>query len=127
SPVVLDQKPDGSYRMCIDYKKMNSQTPLNAAPMQNMNSILRQIPEGYFYSCIDLKSGFWQISLSEDSIAKSAFCTEKGLWEFLVMPFGLKCAPKTFVGLMNHIFKKYIDKFVKIFVDDILIYSKTIE
>jgi hypothetical protein len=76
---------------------------------------------------IDLESGYWQIRLHESSIEKSAFCTEDGHFEFLVMPFGLKNSGKTFCALMNKLLAKYIDKFVKVFMDDTLIYSKTLE
>jgi hypothetical protein len=89
--------------------------------MANCNTILRSIPPNYWYSVIDLKSGFWQIKLYPNSIEKSAFCTTEGHYEITVMPFGLKNAPKTFHYLMNQILKGYIGKCVDVFVDDILI------
>ena len=127
APVVLDQKKNGTWRMCIDYKRLNQQTAENSGPMGNTNNILRLIPIGYWYSVIDLESGYWQIELHKDSIAKSAFVTEENHWEFLVMPFGLRNAGKTFCALMNKLFEPYIDKFVKVFMDDTLIYSKDME
>jgi len=127
APVVLDQKKNGQWRLCIDFKKLNSQTPTNSGPMGNPNNTLRLIPTGYWYSLIDLESGYWQIVLHPESIVKSAFVTEDGNWEFLVMPFGLKNAGKTFAALMNKLMAPYLDIFVKVFMDDTLIYSKTLE
>ena len=127
APVVLDKKKNGKYRMCIGYTKLNAQTKNNAAPMENASTILRQIPVGYYYSLIDLKSGFWQIMLAEESIEKSAFVTQDGHFEFLVMGFGLKNAPKTFASLMRKVLQSYLDSFVKVYMDDIIIYSKTLD
>ena len=127
APVVLDKKKNGKYRMCIGYTRLNAQTKNNAAPMENASTILRQIPVGYYYSLIDLKSGFWQIMLSEDSIEKSAFVTQDGHFEFLVMPFGLKNAPKTFASLMRKVLQGHLDDFAKVYMDDIIIYSKTLD
>ena len=108
SPVVIDQKKNGTWRLCIDYKKLNRQTKDNAGPVHNAHTILRQIPtgEGWYYSVIDLQSGYWQIMLDEDCIEKSAFVTEDGHWDPLVMGFGLKNAPKTFAALMNTLLKE---------------------
>jgi hypothetical protein len=127
APVVMAKKKSGKWRMCINYIALNQQTKSNAGPMANCNTILRSIPPNYWYSVIDLKSGFWQIKLHPDSIEKSAFCTTEGHYEMTVMPFGLKNAPKTFHYLMNQVLKGYIGKFVDVFVDDILIWSKTLE
>jgi hypothetical protein len=127
APVVLDQKKNGQWRMCIDYKKLNLQTKENSGPMGNTNNILRHIPIGYWYSLIDLESGYWQIMLHEDSIEKSSFVTEDGHWDFLVMPFGLRNSGKTFSALMNTVLAPFMDKFVKVFVDDTLIYSPDLE
>lgn len=127
APVVLDMKKNGKYRMCINYSRLNDQTKNNAAPMENVSTILRQLPIGYYDSLIDLKSGFWQIMLSQDSIEKSAFVTQDGHFEFLVMGFGLKNAPKSFAALMRKVLDGYLDDFVKVFMDDIIIYSKTLD
>jgi len=127
APVVLDKKKSGGWRMAIDYTALNEHTKTNASPMEDCNSILRQVPTGYWYTVIDCNSGFWQIPLDADSIEKSAFSTEDGHYEFLVMPFGLKNAPKTFQNLMNHIFKEYRSEFLAILMDDILVFSKTLE
>ena len=127
APIVLDQKKDQSWRMCIDYTRLNEKTKTNAAAMQDCGSLLHSIPANYWYSVIDCNSGFWQIPLSEDSYEKSAFSTEKEHFEFVVMPFGLKNAPKTFQSLMNNILSDLISKFVGVLMDDIIIYSPTFE
>lgn len=126
APVVLVLKKDGRHRFCVDYTRLNAQTKTNAAPMENAHSILRQIPAGYWYSVIDLHSRYWQIKLHPDSIEKSAFVTQDGHFEFLVMPFGLKNAPKTFQQLMRKVLQGY-DDFVKVFIDDTIVYSATLE
>jgi len=127
APVVLDMKKNGEYRMCFDYTRLNAQTKDNASPMESTSGILRSIPLGYYYTVIDLKSGYWQVMLDGESIYKAAFITPDGLFEPLVMVFGLKNAPKTFTALMNRVLEGYMDEFVKCFLDDILIYSRTLE
>jgi hypothetical protein len=125
--VVLAKKATGSWRMAINYKKLNAITKRNAAPMHNSNVILRLLPTGGYYSTIGMKSGFWQIKLDEESIEKTAFYANGSLYEWLVMPFGLKNATATFVTLMNKVLDGYVGKFVLVFVDDIIIFSKTLE
>jgi len=101
APVVLDKKSNGKWRLCIDYTKLNRHTKDNAAAMHNPMQLLRHIPIGWTYSMLDCKCGFWQIPLTEDSIEASAFITEDGHYELLVMAFGLKNAPKTYQSFMN--------------------------
>jgi len=125
--IVLDQKKNGEWRFCVDYSQLNSITQDNAGSMETTQGILRNIPQGYWYSVIDLNSGYWQIQLAEESIPKSAFACQEGLFEFLVMPFGLKNAPKTFQNLMRRVLDGYLDVFCRGFLDDILIYSATFE
>jgi len=127
SPCFFVEKKTGDWRLVIDYVEVNKQTISNAAPMHNTNMILRFLPTGGWFSIIDLKSGYWQIALHPDSIQKSAVTTQWGLFEFLVMPFGLKNAPATFVTLMDRVLDGYIYNFVALYMDDILIYSKTFD
>lgn len=122
--VVLDKKQDGSFRMTVNYKKINKITKPNATPMHNANLILRLLPTGHIFSKIDLKSGFWQIKMDESSVEKTAFYGNGILYEFLVMPFGLVSAPATFVTLMNRVLRDYIYKFCFIYMDDIIVFSK---
>jgi len=125
--VVLDKKQDGGYRMTVNYKKLNKITKLNATPMHNANNILRLLPVGGIFSKIDLKSGFWQIRMHEDSIPYTAFYGNGVLYEFKVLPFGLVTAPATFVTLMNRVLEGYIIKFCYIYMDDIIVFSKNEE
>jgi len=95
--------------------------------MEGTNSILRSIPPNYWYSVIDLKAGYWQISMDPDSVEKTAFRTQDGHYEFLYLPFGLKNAPKTFNAMMNAVLEEYLGEFVKKYLDDILVYSPNLE
>ena len=127
SPVVFVKKSDGSLRMCIDYRELNSVTIKNKYPLPRINDLFDQLNGAKVFSRLDLASGFHQMKVEETSVKYTAFNTRYGLYEFLVMPFGLTNAPSYFVDLMNRIFRDYLDKFVLIFIDDILIYSKTVE
>jgi hypothetical protein len=113
--------------MTINYMPLNKITAKNSTPMPKANIILRLIPTGGWYSSIDLKSGFWQIKMHPDSVNKTAFYANGNLYEWLVMPFGLKNAPATFVSLMNRVLEGYILKFCFVYVDDIIVFSKTFE
>jgi hypothetical protein len=127
SPVVIVKKKDGRNRFCIDYRKINSITVTDAFPMPRIDDLLEKFETAKWFSSMDLASGYWQIAMDEKDIPKTAFATSQGLYEFVVMPFGLTNAPATFQRLMNHIFKEYIGKFLVVYIDDILIYSKTFE
>ncbi|CAL8136546.1 unnamed protein product [Orchesella dallaii] len=125
--IVLDDKKDGGIRMTINYKRLNSFTRDNATPMHNSNIILRLLPAGGVYSSIDLASGFWQIRLHPDSVEMTAFYANGVLYEWLVMPFGLKGAPATFVTLMNFVLRDYVMKFCFIYMDDVIVFSRTFD
>ncbi|CAL8133199.1 unnamed protein product [Orchesella dallaii] len=127
APVVVATKKNGEARICFDYKKLNAQTKDNSSSMESAHSMLRTIPHGMIYSCLDLASGYWQVMLSEESIEKSAFVTQDGHYEMLVMPFGIKNAPKTFQNLMRKVLRGYLDDFCKVYLDDIIIWSRTME
>lgn len=127
APVVFVKKQDGPLRLCIDYRELNKITVKNKYPLPRIDDLFDQSSGAKIFSRLDLASGFHQMKVEEESIKYTAFNTRYGLYEFLVMPFGLTNAPSYFVDLINRIFRKYLDKFVLIFIDDILIYSKTVE
>ncbi|GJR62439.1 putative reverse transcriptase domain-containing protein [Tanacetum coccineum] len=124
APVLFIEKKDGSFRMCIDYRELNKLTVKNRYPLPKMNDLLDQLQGSNIYSKIDLRSGHHKLKVREADISKTAFRTRYGHYEFQVMPFGLINAPAVFMDLMNRVCKPYLDKFMIVFIDDILIYSK---
>ncbi|GKA39192.1 putative reverse transcriptase domain-containing protein [Tanacetum coccineum] len=124
APVLFVKKKDGSFRMCIDYRELNKLTIKNRYPLLRIDDLFDQLQGSSVYSKIDLRSGYHQLRIKEEDIPITAFRTRYGHFEFQVMPFGLTNAPVVFIDLMNRVCKPYINKFVIVFIDDILVYSK---
>nr|GEV72909.1 putative reverse transcriptase domain-containing protein [Tanacetum cinerariifolium] len=124
APVLFVKKKDGSFRLCIDYRELNKLTVKNRYPLSRIDDLFDQLQGSRVYSKIDLRSGYHQLRVCEENIPKTTFRTRYGHYEFQVMPFGLTNAPAIFMDLINWVCTSYLDRFVIIFIDDILIYSK---
>jgi hypothetical protein len=127
APVLFVEKKDGTQRMCVDYRSLNEVTIKNKYPLPWIKDLFDQMKGASVFSKVDLRSGYHQLKIWESDIPKNAFHTWYGLYEYTVMSFGLTNAPAYFMYLMNKVFMEYLDKFVVVFIDDILIFSKTEE
>ena len=121
------KKKDDSLRMCIDYRSLNEVTIKNKYPLPRIDDLFDQLKDAKYFSKIDLRSGYYQLKIQLNDIPKTAFVTRYGQYEFTVIPFGLTNSPTYFMNLMNKVFMEELDKFVVVFIDDILIYSRSAE
>ena len=124
SPILLVRKKTGEYRICVDYRKLNAATKKNAYPLPFIADCYQRLSGARHFSLFDLKSGYWQVPIAPDDRAKTAFTCRQGHFQFKVMPFGLCNAPATFQGMMNEILREYIDDFVLVYLDDIIVFSR---
>jgi hypothetical protein len=126
-PALFVEKKDGTQWMCIDYRSMNEVTIKNKYPLPRIEDLFDQMKGANVFSKIDLRLGYHQLKIRESDIPKTAFRTRYGLYEYTVMSFGLTNAPTHFMYLMNKVFLEYLDKFIEVFIDDILVFSRTEE
>jgi len=125
APVVLAKKKRRIPRLCIDYRRLNDVTESDAYPMPDLNKLIRQMRGAKIFSVLDLKAGYWQVPLNQNARKYTAFRTRRGLYQFRVLPFGHKNSPMTFVRLMNEVLRGYLDEFVQVYLDDIVVFSNT--
>jgi len=126
-PMLLVKKKDGTMRLCVDYRQLNKVTIKNKYHLPRIDDLMDQMVGSCVFSKIDLRSGYHQIRVKSEDIPKTAFRTRYGHYEYLVMPFGVTNAPSVFMDYINKVFHPYLDSFVVVFIDDILVYSKTRE
>ena len=122
APVLFVKKKDGAFRICIDYRQLNKLTIKNRYPLPGIDDLFDQVRGASVFSKIDLRTSYHQLRIKEEDISKTTFRTRYGHYEFVVLPFGLTNAPATFMCSMNSVLNKYLDKFILVFIDDILVY-----
>ncbi|GKA65587.1 putative nucleotidyltransferase, ribonuclease H [Tanacetum coccineum] len=127
APVLFQRKKDGSLRMCIYYRALNKVTIKNKYPIPLIADLFDQLRKARYFTKLDLRSRYYQVRIAEGDEAKTTCVTRYGSYEFLVMPFGLTNVPSTFCTLMNKLFYSFLDKFVVVYLDDIVVYSHTLE
>jgi len=127
APILFSEKKDGGLRLCTDYRDLNNVTIKNKYPLPRIDDLFDQLRNARVFSKLDLRSGYHQLKVRAEDIEKTAFVSRYGHYEYTVVPYGLTNAPSVFMNLMNKLFMKYLDKFVVVFIDDILIFSKSKE
>jgi hypothetical protein len=125
--VIFVLKKDGTQRLCVDYHALNEVTVKNKYPLPRIDDLFDQLHGACVFSKIDLRSGYHQLKIWECDIPKTAFISRYGMYEYMVMSFGLTNTPAYFMYLMNKVFMEYLDKIVVVFIDDILVYSRSEE
>ena len=125
--MLFVKKKDGTLRLCIEYRLLNKVAIKNRYPLLRIDDLFDQLKGETMVSKIDLRSRYHQVRIKEEDIFKTTFRTRYGHYEFAVVPFGLTNAPATFMCLMNSVLHPYLGKFVIVFIDDILVYSKNEE
>lgn len=127
SPILFVRKKDKTMRMCVDFRLLNNETIKDRFPLPKIDELISKIGKAQIYSKLDLMSGYHQVRIAKDDMHKTAFSTDKGHYEWVVMPFGLTNAPATFQRMMNEVLEDYIDDYVQVYLDDIFIYSESLE
>jgi hypothetical protein len=123
-PVLFVKKKDGTLRLCIDFRQLNKVIVKNKYPLLRIDDLFDQLKGVKIFLKIDLRSGYHQVRIKDEDINKTSFRTRYGHYEFTVVPFGLSNAPIVFMCLMNGVFRDYLDNFVIVFLDEIMVYSK---
>jgi hypothetical protein len=127
APVLFINKKEGTLILCINFRQLNKVTVKNKYPLSRIDDLFDHLKDAKIFSKIDLRSGYHQVRIRDEDINKTTFRTRYGHYEFIVVSFGLSNVPAVFMSLMNRVFRDYLDKFVIIFLDDILVYSRTEE
>ena len=127
APILFQKKKDGSLRLCIDYRALNKITVRNKYPLPIIIDLFDRLHGTKYFSKLNLRSGYYHVRIDEGDVSKTTCNTRYGVFEFLVMPFRLTNAQTTFCTLMNQVFHEYLDKFVVVYLDDIVVYSSTME
>ena len=124
APILFARRKDGSLRLCVDYRRLNNMTQKNVYPLPLIDDLLDKLATSKIFTSLDLKDAYWLIRIKEGDEWKTAFRTRYGLFEYLIMPFGLSNAPGAFQAHINSCFSDMIDKFLKVYMDDFLVHSK---
>ena len=124
--MLFMKKKDESFRLCIDYQELNKVIIRNKYPLPRMEDLFDQLQGAQVFSKIDFRSGYYQLKIKAENISKIAFRTKYGYYEFLALRFSLINALAAFMDLMNRVFRSYLDRFMMVFIDDILVYSKSL-
>ena len=127
SPVVMVKKKDGTWRFCVDYRKLNDTTRKDSYPLPHIEDTFDALAGSHYFCALDLASGYWQVEMAEEDKPKTAFVTKQGLYQFKVMPFGLCNAPATFERLMEMVLKGYLWKRCMVYIDDVVVYGRSFE
>ena len=125
APILFAKKKDGHLRLCVDYRALNKNTIVDSYPLPRIDELLSRLQGARYFSRLDLRDGYFHVPVADQDVHKTAFSCRYGTYEYLVMPFGLMNAPSTFQRIMNQVFFDMLDRNVIVYLDDILIFTKT--